>query len=393
MAKGGKGKTATGRAKRTDIELAEMHQKRYLALKLRSQKADVNWVMAEHPEAIRDIREHCVTLGYLEALVKAEQKEDVVGDTGAGIGDLAGFATPSPRGKGSHMPQDFKAENTEADQSIPFGIVDCKATGDKVVGEPDACEYVPDTYIRFAGDHGLSARWYRYLFKEMEPAALGPFSIKAIIPDGKREIDLKVAIEIMEYMTDLDGDTQIRGELRKREKLLAELKRRNELNGRPALDLIMPPGDWMEGWYATSEATETSVKLTMRKSETHLILKPSDLGMLKGADFKNIRIDKNFSKLRAELIDSTTLKRMTCHSLLAAVKGTDDTTPKPTERKRTQLADTAAGLVKLQKIEHETSSRPPPPPPKTDKIQTALAFVGSTASASGGASAPTIVET
>jgi hypothetical protein len=194
-------------------------------------------------------------------------------------------------------------------------------------------------------------------------------------------------------MTDLDGDTQIRGELRKREKLLAELKRRNELNGRPALDLIMPPGDWMGGWYATSEATETSVKLTMRKSETHCILKPSDLGMLKGADFMNIRIDKNFSKLRAELIDSTTLKRMTCHSLFAAVKATDDTTPKPTERKRTPPADTAAGLLKLQKIEHETSSRPPPPPPKIDKMQTALAFASSTASASGGASAPTIAET
>jgi hypothetical protein len=41
------------------------------------------------------------------------------------------------------------------------------------------------THIRLYGDHGLSAKWFKHLFAQLEPVAFNPLMIKALVPKDR----------------------------------------------------------------------------------------------------------------------------------------------------------------------------------------------------------------
>ena len=173
---------------------------------------------------------------------------------------------------------------------------------------------LPDSYIRIGGDlHGLSARWMKFILKELEPVSMGPFAIRALIMPGKREIDLGEAAHILELMTDLDEMTPLTGSMRTVSVLLSECHKLNKQNGRPAQALQLPPVWDRDGWYACENRTRFSLTLVKQFSggNAKCVVTPEQLGMTDGKEFAAVKLERNWSKKTAFLVDSSGLNKIT----------------------------------------------------------------------------------
>lgn len=205
-------------AKRSEYELAEMHQRRALLLRSKGQNNDIVTCMMTHPQVIPEIRQFLVTKELLPALgvTKETPVEKVV--------------KPEPPDETSAQGQDMN----------------------------ETC--FPDTYTRIGGDlHGLSAKWLKYLLRNIEPISLGPFAVRGLIPSGRREIDVQEACRVIEFTTGMDESTGLSGELRFVRHFLDQAQAYNERNNRPARDLRLPP-QWTEsGWYRIQNITHRGV--------------------------------------------------------------------------------------------------------------------------------------
>lgn len=225
--------------------------------------------------------------------------------------------------EGSSSRDASKAEQNEADDCAS-GVAE-PPSHKKARLDPDASgnapESIPETYTRFGGEmHGLSAKWMKLIFSRLEPVSLGHFAIRALIQPKQREIDLRIAGQLLEYMTGLDESTPITGALRVTENLMMELKARNEANGRPARELPLPPNWDLRGWYKIDTHCEASLWLELKTSDgaTRVQVMPESMGLTAGAAFLSVSIDRNFSRVRAELVDSTRMRRAHCQNLIMA---------------------------------------------------------------------------
>ena len=54
---------AKKRARRTDYELAQLHQRQALKLQMRGQRSEIIWAMDERPEVVSELRRVCESIG------------------------------------------------------------------------------------------------------------------------------------------------------------------------------------------------------------------------------------------------------------------------------------------------------------------------------------------
>lgn len=344
--------------KRTDFELAELHQKRALALRMKGRKTEVIHCMVEHPEVISDLRQLCVTKGFLAPIEGDALVQEEASAASSSRTEMAQLVQP-PDGATAEddagSPQAKRCKTSEPTESLLNGM---PAT-------------IPETYTKIGGElHGLSAKWVKYLLAMLEPISLSSFAIRALVPPGKREIDLQAACAILEFMTGLDESTAIVGDLRQTERLVSEMRRRNEDLRRPARELLLPP-DWGScGWYRLENHTEEGLWLTMlgENPQHAAFVTPAHMGMTAGAGFMSLSIDRNFSKMRAEIVDTGRMKRLQCQMFYLRFKQNNRDEPSGDgNEKKVEVAgggaQTRSEPKQASATVDETTIQPPPPAP------------------------------
>ena len=257
-----------------------MHQRRALALQLKGQLVDVITAMKEQPECILDLRQLLVHKGLLNAL----------GPNG------------KPIMQGAHQERlpindqtngDDQGSDAEDAKSLPAGMTDGASTMS-----------LSGTYIRLYGDHGLSAKWFKYLLAQLEPVALSPFAIKALVPKGRREVSVRTCMELVEFCTDLDEATNLTGELRDAKVLVSEMQRLSLASGRLGQHLTLPP-DWSTaGWYSITRSGSESLEVRKLLEAKVGVLTRASLDIDEAA-FDSLGLQRGYSKRRAELVASS----------------------------------------------------------------------------------------
>lgn len=110
-------------------------------------------------------------------------------------------------------------------------------------------------------------------------------------------------MNLMEFMTDVEPDFPIAGELRRTESLAAELQSANERNGRVAQDIMLPPNYAEIGHYLQENMAADGFDLVTRyRDRTRARVVSSDLNFQAGADLSCWRIERNWSKNRADIV-------------------------------------------------------------------------------------------
>ena len=70
------------------------------------------------------------------------------------------------------------------------------------------------------------------MLAQLGPVAFSPFAIKALAPKGRREVNVRTCMELVEFCKDLGEATSPTGELRDAKVLASEMHRLNLANGR-----------------------------------------------------------------------------------------------------------------------------------------------------------------
>lgn len=219
---------------------------------------------------------------------------------------------------------------------------------------------VPHTYTTLGmSPHGLSLKLLKAFFRGMEPQSLGRHSLRALVPENRREVQYSDMLELLEFMTDLDPATPITGDLRRTDELFNELQSRNLANNRRARELLLPP-NWQEkGFYQIRDHNGDKLVLYDKIEELDTVVKPVNLGMASGMAFARVRIDRNFSILRAELVSPCGMKRKSCQ---AAFRTSRVAAKAASAGERRPAARPSAPPV----VETDAHVMPPPPPPAAE---------------------------
>jgi len=277
-----------------------MHQRQALALRLKGTKIMIEASLKKYPEDINDVYDLLVNKGRLHPRSNNSQVAD-----------------DAKQEKGED--QIKKAENDSkpngedgADRDTP-GVAECLPVTDPELSAVLAVlgESVPETYVRLNGKHGLPGKAWRALLAALEPVVFSKFAVQALVPSGKREIDIEDAARLCEFMTGLDDQTSLTGDLRKTRSLVSTLRELNQKAQRPAKDMRIPP-DWStDGWWRVLDHSEDELELECL-AVGQLTVKPEFLGLSSGSSFLQVTVDKMWSKARCEVKDPTGARRVNC---------------------------------------------------------------------------------
>jgi len=267
----------------------------------------IDKALNEHPEDVNDVYDLLANKGRLPARNSASLPA-----ASSGLGGPSNV-----KGEGENGAK--KEETPEATEETAGAVGVAELPNDdpelahciEVMGEK-----IPDTYIRFGGKHGLPGRAWKALLPTMEPLVFNRFSLAALIPSGKREIDVDQATKVNEMMTGLVDDTHLTGKLRETRVLVKTLREFNEKEGRPARNMRLPI-DWsVDAWWRKDEHTEDMLTVLMLTGAV-IKITAENLGVPAGEEFLGAQLENPHSKARCCVVDSTGLKRKNCLIVLA----------------------------------------------------------------------------
>jgi hypothetical protein len=210
---------------------ASEYQKHAFRLNYEAQAKDITKVIKENPEAIPQLRNACVEMGYLTALgLRATPKVDCPEDENV--------HTPSrptgSRSSGSPAPQQIPPESPgpmkHISDEIPVFCVHFIS-----LDEPGSC---------------LPPKYLQHLLSEIEPGTLSLHAQKALCPSKRRSTPIVDLQRIFEFIMDLGNNKKIPDSWRHVSDMIVGLKEIHEDKGFRGKDLILPV-DWqITGFYA-----------------------------------------------------------------------------------------------------------------------------------------------
>ena len=99
----------------------------------------------------------------------------------------------------------------------------------------------------------MSVGLLKQLLSAMEEISMSPLALRGLVERGKREASKEQLVRLIEFCTNVDGDTPIDGMMRHVPTLIKEFKALNDVTRR-ARDMKMPP-DWIsQGLYQLEQS-------------------------------------------------------------------------------------------------------------------------------------------
>lgn len=336
--------------RRTDMELAAEHQRRALTLRMRAQRTSIDKCLKNHPEDIQDVYDLLVHKGRLEPKCAPEPAQAGGGTGGTG-----------ERGDAADECKAEAAEQTDEAAKVEGGVVEPPSKEEQQVLDIPGAR-ITDSYTRFGGRHSLPGKAWRAILEVLEPVACSRFSTQALIDKGKREICPEKATNIIEFMTGLDENTPLQGDLRDTLTLTRHLCALNDGNGRPAQQLRLPP-DWSEqGWWIILEHDANSLSLGHRGSEKVVAVTPAQLGIEPGPNFLKVYASQNYSMRRATLADMSGTKSKQCYSLYMVAMKEEPAIETKVKMEPESASKRRRVVVKTSVVRDEAAEQPPAPP-------------------------------
>lgn len=267
------------RSKESDAQKAARLQRQSVHLSLKADKATIIGIMNAFPEVTRQLKSHLSALGYIDAagspVTRAPANEVKV-------------EPPAEKGEAE---QEAKEEE-DADSDI---AATASAAASALAGRSG--DYTGMKLHRNYATWGLLPPCYmKILLGAAEPCALSPHALKAITSKGckePRKIDL---LQLWERLTDFAPDAPV-GEEKDLEKLCEWVAAINSANQRPLRDVMLPPDYSVCGVY------------TLSRGPTGMCVNFAGGGVIQAPTPEEVdhnkvsyTIEKNFSKLRAEIV-------------------------------------------------------------------------------------------
>lgn len=174
----------------------------------------------------------------------------------------------------------------------------------------------------------LSVLWLKEILGWLEPASLNAFALRALVPQGKREVPKEDLLRLLEFSTGLGADTGLQGDMRNISSLRASVKELYATLGRRLRDCRLPV-DWATGglfvlskeggrWLVSGMSEQRSVWLdSIFPDDAHLNDSP-------------LVLEGSWSAVKARVCMEGSLWAHDCASLLAAA----DLPPAQTQAKR-----------------------------------------------------------
>jgi hypothetical protein len=210
---------------------ASEYQKRAFRLNYEAQAKDIAKVIKDYPEAIPQLRNACVEMGYLGPLgLRTAAKPDAHVDDNV----HTPVRPTGPRPSGSPAPARKQAEAPtpmkHIDEEIPSFCVHFVS-----LDEPGTC--LPPKYVQ-------------HLLSEIEPGTLSLHAQKALCPGLRRSCPIVHLQRIFEYIMDLGNNQKIPDAWRRVSDMIVGLKNIHEEQGFRGKDLVLPV-DWqVTGFYS-----------------------------------------------------------------------------------------------------------------------------------------------
>jgi hypothetical protein len=202
------------------------------------------------------------------------------------IGALEG-STAHPAPSALAPPEEVELAGTTPDKKCQLGDGGCQEG-------PSEGVVVGSSYYTLGG---LPVKELTNICSSLEPLSLSKFQLKALICRGQRQISKNALLELIEFMTGVDGSFSLTGEFRKWNVIMQALADKNQERNRPAKDLMLP-ADWAQhGVYHYDPKTQ---HLTNKISQNTVDLSNSSI-LLKATGA--LYLENNFSEARANLVE------------------------------------------------------------------------------------------
>lgn len=190
----------------------------------------------------------------------------------------------------------------------------------------DPKQWIPHCYTTIGG---CSLNYLKAMLSAIEPIAFSAFSLRGLLERGKREVSKRSVTDVLEFVTGLDYDTPLTGDMKYLPKLHTMLIATAEKLGRKGRDLQLPP-DWNEvGYYQLLDLGTAVPKIK------HVYLRvvrdlPLDPFAGEAEEITSAKIEMNFSEQRASISTPLRMKAILCSDVFADLKHTvRGAAPKP----------------------------------------------------------------
>lgn len=340
-----------------------MHQRQALLLRLRGKFNTIQQSLRKHPEDIQDVWQLLLEKG------RVQDKETPDGSGTGGTGWSPSEVKPER--------QEMKREEEQAMAAHdPYMTGADEAEGSTLEVVPDhdpetkevleaMSEEIPDRWLRFGGQRNqLPGKVLRMLMACCEPVAFSKYAIRAVIPHGKREVEAIDMLKYLEFMTGLDGCTELTGDFRKTLILIERLRELNESYGRPAKHLRLPANWLTDGWWNLDILDEENALLSSKFDGARKLHLTADVLDFFNETMIGVSLDLNWSYSRAVVVNASRSKRKNCKDLLLLGQDGQQPTELGAKRKREMKEEGQMARQRQrmpQQVKSELNESPPSP--------------------------------
>lgn len=309
------------------MDKAAQQHKRAMLMTNRANFSECVGIMKENPDTVPHVRNTLRQLGFLQK------------GSNADLGGFTACGPPTAAGGG----EEEEGGMCAAKEEVP---------------DPDA-DIVPNlqlpaNFTTLGGQSsGLNGPWLLYLLAMAEPILLSRHAARALVPTGKRAVPKELAWQVLEFMTNLDPETELDPNLRSVDACVAAVQLANAELGRRMNDIRLPP-DWNKsGHYNIACASQASLSVVDKRSDTEIELDREALGLSSSVDMRNFSIEKNFSYTRAALVLKGGFKRFVLNPVFTKNK---IKAPTPAKSKTEPMAALEDSLTKPEPVEPPLST-------------------------------------
>ena len=242
----------------------------------------------------------------------------------------------------------------------------------------DPSNWIPHCYTTIGG---CSLHFLKPMLSAIEPISFSGLSLRGLVERGKREVSKRSLTDIIEFVTALDSETPLNGDMKFLPKLHFLLGQMSIARGRKGRDLRLPP-DWLkDGYYRIVDETTEHPKVEHRYLG---LVRALPMHKFQGGheEIADARIDNNFSELRASISTIMGLKILICSQLFSdVIAASEGVVVSPDVKSQGQAVSVAALSTKpssfiTPKKDAETSpcGSPQPPPARLHTAQPEESF-------------------